>query len=440
MNNNNSRSSLVNFGLKLSSPGYSYQLQAIARWLLLITIIIAFSFIGGGNFEDVDAATIAATMKAENPFFRQIPLSFLTMMVYIFHPVNARYMLPPIAAFAFVMIAGALYVQDLYALPSFRNSLRYVIASLFGLRYPVLTIDDGEKKLKKGETNLIDAIGGPGFVLIQPGNAVLFRLLRHPSLVGITESVFLEPFETIGSIVNLDDQHGHIDELITMTRDGIKVRLMDINFRFRIITSQESQRSLRSPYPFSPDAFRRLSTGLPVDDDGQVSWNTYTSMLVKSAIIDYVNEHDIDFLTAPRASEQDPRRDFRDKVLEESNRRVQDTGTEMLWIDSGHFDIMDPDVAAERINYWAAEWAGHAEENRAYSEAKRQAYQELGRAEAQAELIMGISSALSEMPRSKSPNQNIRNLLLLRTAQILDAMKDSRTGDVASRPARRDKK
>ena len=90
MNNNNGRSSLVNFGLKLSSPGYSYQLQAIARWLLLITIIIAFSFIGGGNFEDVDAATIAATMKAENPFFRQIPLSFLTMMVYIFHPVNAR--------------------------------------------------------------------------------------------------------------------------------------------------------------------------------------------------------------------------------------------------------------------------------------------------------------------------------------------------------------
>jgi len=440
MSINNGKSRLVNFGLKLSSPGYSHQLQAIARWLLLISIIISFSFIGGGRYEDLDAGAIAATMKAENPFFRGVPLSLLTMMVYIFHPVNARYMLPPIAAFAFVMIAGALYVQDLYALPSFGSALRYVIASLFGLRYPVLTIDDGEKKLKKGETNLIDAIGGPGFVLIQPGNAVLFRLLRHPSLVGITESVFLEPFETIGSIVNLDDQHGNIDELVTMTRDGIKVRLMDINFRFRIVTNQEGQRSLNAPYPFSPEAFRKLSTGLPVDEKGQVSWNAYTSMLVKSTIIDYINEHDIDFLTAPRKAEQDPRRDFREKVLQETNLRVQNTGTEMLWIDSGQFDIIDPDVAAERINYWAAEWAGHAEKNRAYSDAKRQVYQELGRAEAQAELITGISSALSEIPLSKSTNQNIRSLLLLRTAQILDAMKDSHTGDAAGKAGRRDRK
>ncbi len=52
-----------------------------------------------------------------------------------------------------------------------------------------------------------------------------------------------------------------------------------------------------------------------------------------------------------------------------------------------------------------------------------QAYQELGRAEAQAELIVSITQAMEGIPISGDLVQSIKNILMARTAQLLDALK-----------------
>ena len=72
---------------------------------------------------------------------------------------------------------------------------------------------------------------------------------------------------------------------------------------------------------------------------------------------------------------------------------------------------------------WAADWMGSAKVAHAYGEARLLAYQELGRAEAQAELIVSITQALEGIPISGDSVQSLKNILMARTAQLLDALK-----------------
>jgi hypothetical protein len=103
-------------------------------------------------------------------------------------------------------------------------------------------------------------------------------------------------------------------------------------------------------------------------------------------------------------------------------------GAELLWVDVGHIEIEDESVDELRTNLWSADLAGDAAEVRAYGDAIRQAYQELGRAEAQADLIMSIAGALSEANLGDNPKDNIRKILLARTAQLLNAMNETGKG------------
>jgi hypothetical protein len=99
-------------------------------------------------------------------------------------------------------------------------------------------------------------------------------------------------------------------------------------------------------------------------------------------------------------------------------------------VDVGHIAIDEEAVDEQRTDAWGAEWSGKASIQRAYGEAKRQAYQEMGRAEAQAELIMGISEMIREANIENKGPEVIRQLFLTRVAQLLDAMADtSRLGE-----------
>jgi hypothetical protein len=345
-----------------------------------------------------------------------------------------RLLFAPLIAFGVVLIAGAYFIKDVYALPQLRMGLRYVRSSMFGINYPRLVIDGGKKRLKEGEFNLLDKIGGPGYVVVRPGNAVLFNRLRKPSGVGITRSVFLRRFETIGMIVNLDEQHHHEDQIGPITtQDGIKVMLQDVNYRYRVVSS--TPRSLENPYPFDLDAIRKMAANRTVGNSGISTWRQTVNGMIRSALINYINTHTIDFLTAPREGSQDPRQDMRQTLMgERSLQTLRNVGTELLWIDVGHVDILGTEVDEERVNFWAADWVGSAKATRAFGDAKRQAYVEIGRAEAQAEMIMSIAHSLEDLDLKGNSDENIRNLLLARTAQIIDALSSSDESSDGKKP------
>ena len=296
--------------------------------------------------------------------------------------------------------------------------------------YPRLIIDSGKIQLKEDEYNPVDVIGGPGYAIVQPGNAILLRRLRRPSKIAISRTVFLRRFETIGQIANLDDQHNSEKELEAVTKDGIKVIIRDIHYRFRIISS--SPRNLSNAYPFDVDAFDKMAYERAVGPYGLPDWRTNIHMLVKTALTQYIASHTIDYLTAPRENGQQPRREMREYMLsKQATMSIRGAGAELLWIDVGHIDIVKAEVDKERINYWAADWVGDAEAKRAYADAKKDAYIDIGRAEAQAEMIMGIANALQENGADllDENNDDLENIILVRTANILDLLTENRDNE-----------
>ena len=60
-------------------------------------------------------------------------------------------------------------------------------------------------------------------------------------------------------------------------------------------------------------------------------------------------------------------------------------------------------------------------------DAQRMALQERGRSEAQAELLRNITASLREANLQPDHPENVRKILLVRTAQILEGMRDIKT-------------
>lgn len=412
------------------NPGFSEVFLGIMRLLLLILFFVMFILAGGEAFQQIDARSAAIYWRNTSPLLHLIPLSWLTFVIYIFAWENLRYALPVAGALISLGIAGANYVKDIYNIKQFRDALHYVLSSMFVVGYPHINIDKGEAQVSKKKINLIQEIGGPGFAQIQPGNAVLFRKLRQVSRNIITRSVLMTRFETIGTITNLDDQDGTIDDRLFMTRDGILVKVRNARFRYRILSEvkkgQPVPRSPERPYPFSEEAFINMSYALPVNEEGQTSWGQAVSGQVAGVIEEYVSSHTIDHLTAPRNHQRDPREEIRQLMFGPGlTRRLRDVGTQLLWVDIGHFEIVAEEVDRERFNLWAAEWQGRSSVSGAEIAAKRMANQDLGRAEGQAEMLVGIARALQTLELGENRPQNIRKLMLTRVAQILDAIRDS---------------
>ena len=329
-----------------------------------------------------------------------------------------------------------------------------MFASLFGFFYPIAHVDGGkiddedpDDETSIEDKNLLRAIGGPGFVRIEPGNAVAFRDWQKARGIATNRLYFMRPFEMIARVVSLEDQHGHLDDQPATTSDGIRLRLKNIDYRFCVLRpepeiadlprrserGQPTQRDLNTPFPYSEAAIESIAYSFSVSDKGLDRWYEAVSRAVSGALTTFIGDHNLDYLTAPRQDGQNPRRELRVELfapaVRESLRRV---GAELHWMDIGHFDVdipqenkdQDP-VDRTRTKFWAARWVGDARTVRSYGEAKHIAYQELARAEAQAEMIMSITDALRNVASGSDQTETLRHIFLARTAQILEALRDT---------------
>jgi len=342
---------------------------------------------------------------------------------------NLRYAILPVVAMIWVVLLGAFFVRDVYELKRLHRALSYIGSSFFGLDYPTITVDAGEIKSDGGEQNLLDAIGGPGYCAIQPGNAVIFRNLRQPSSTSVTGTYFMAPFERIGQIADLDEQQGYLEEASTITRDGIQVKLTDVRFRYRIATDivngKPLRPSLQNPYPYSEKALNNMTYNLSVSKTGLDTWHQTVSRVVVGAIMEFINANDIDFLTAPREEGKNPRLSMKNEVFAQGiQKALEGNGAELLWVDVGHIDIVREEVDSQRVDLWSTDLMGDARVKQAYGDAIYQVNMEVGRAEAQAELIISIANAFQNIRLGPNSRQDVQRLLVARTAQVLDAFHD----------------
>lgn len=345
-----------------------------------------------------------------------------------------RYSLVVFFAFTSALMAGASYIRKLHGLEHYSTAIRFLWVSLFGIGYPRLVISDGIAQLQPEEENILYRIGGPGYLVIRPGNLVLLERLEHPAAILAAGKHFVSRFEKIREIISLEDQHSRIEELTAVTKDGIELRVRGIEFRYRLWADMR-ERTHTDPYPFSEQAVRNLVYNRSAKNGEVPSWAAAVGGIIRGTISEYINRNQADLITAPRYLEGDPRAEI-EKLFksERVRKRLKSIGTQLLWIDIGHFDFAEEIVDKERLKTWQAKWIGSASVIRAYGEAQRLAYQELGRAEAQAEMLMSIVAALRDVEFSSEKRDNLRNIVLARTAQILEAMTSFQKPDTGTSP------
>jgi hypothetical protein len=418
------------------------RVTGVLRLALLIVPALFFAALCLHRLEGVDVWTQALQLR-QNALFPEIPTEIWVLLVPLQSWEYARYLMAPLSAFLFVFVGSALYVRDIYHLPRLRGAFRYVTASLFGFFYPVIHVDGGrlddedpDDEANLEDRHLLRAIGGPGFVKIQPGNAVAFRDWWEPRGVAGSGLYFMRPFEMIARVVNLEDQHGHIDDVRAVTRDGIRLRLKNIDYRFCVRSPVQErhfvQRDPGRPYPFSLQAIHAIAYSFAVTDRGQDRWHDVVSRSMSGALGTFISEHELDYLTAPRKNGQDPRGTLRVELFKEGVREsLRRVGAELHWMDIGHFDIDEMGENKEqhpvdqtRARLWATRPVGDAKTIRSYGEARHMVYQELARAEAQAEMIMSITESLRSVSFGPDKAESLRQIFLAKTAQILEALQD----------------
>jgi len=366
-----------------------------------------------------------------------VVLGFMALDVYFYRQstmkgLGLRYLWLPILVLTWVFWMSLKFIQQAYSLNSMNSAFQYLLASAFSLNYPVARISEGKVLVDAlGKENLIEAIGGPGYLIVQPGNVVLLESLDGSWRVVGAGVKYMKAQERIKEAISLEERHAHIVELKATTRDGIPVIIGDIRFRFRPYTSDLSgsfRRSPEDPFPYSDEAIALMTYNRPLTEEGVIDWHQEVSKVVEEIILNFVRQSLVDHLTAPDAGSADPRSEIYRRLLDqEGKEQFRQKGAELLWIDIGHFGIPS-EVKDQRVDNWHVRWSGSVQIRRAQDEAQRILQHEEDRAEAQAELLMSLLRRW-EAISSKEESQQSRHILYLAIiSQLLEMIAKSAQG------------
>ena len=335
-----------------------------------------------------------------------------------------KFFIMPAVAFVLAVFVAGRFVQDVYDLETVRQGVDHIISSIIGSSWHYLEVDEGEIKLTKGEKNPLLTVGGPGLVVIRPGNVVQFRQLREMTNSSTALRYHLSAFERIELPVSLEDQVGHAEAAKMETLDGIRVAFKDIRYGYRIQPAKPGfKRSPGQPYSYSNKALEMYVFDRAVDANEYRSWKRNISFAIDGPIMNFVNNNRIDHVMAPGIDEVKVRDELRKHTMKQQP--LTRSGAELLWIDIGSIvaETFDEEINSQRLERWAVDWKGDAEVMRAYGEANRRVLMERARANAQAEIITSIANSF-ELVEWKDDDEvtNLRRILLSRTAQLIERM------------------
>lgn len=395
-----------------------------------------------------------------------------------------QYAFAPLAALVGAFMLGGHYIQDIYELPNYSSALRYLWANIFngehtnfysgfaafslsvvlfgwlifsvfavsaennlwviwavvgGLlgsiffgyvfgkkQLPEMTVSEG-KKIFKNDLKTFDIIGGPGWVYVTPGNAILLERLDSQSDVLGSGRHFIHRLHRVRNIVSLKDQHASPRDLIAHSKDGIKVTVEGFQFRYRIHTGggkgKAAKRRLRDPYPFSVEAVRNMTYKRNVTASGELAaWENVIQFGFDGAVLGFIRNNSLNRILVPKRADGNARKEIEEIINSEQTRKgLEGNGAELLWCDIGRF-IVDKDIGDEKIKIWLAKLRGSATIIRAQGKAEVISYEERAQAEGQIAILQGIIQALEASGLSKNVDDNMWKIVISQSAQILETM------------------
>lgn len=326
-------------------------------------------------------------------------------------------------AFIYSFISAARYLKDLYELPELGMAIEYLAACSFlpGLR-PNIKAANGKLDLNEDQINLIDRIGGPGFVSIDEKNVVLLERLTGYSNVHSERKHPIHRNEFIRDVYSLEEQHCPVDVLEAITVDGIRVRVNQIHVRYRL-----RQRTI--------NAVKNLTDNRLVDEDGLMSLNQTVKGIIASAIQRYINRLTIDHIITPEDHFGDSRQALREELTGLAVRNeMMSIGVELVGRPQlGTLEFPDTSIDKFRLGKWRENKKGEIKVLEAEGKAFELSRQDAVRSQTQVEMIRGIMTALEDLQIDDS--RDLDALIQFRTAQILDMWSGLYTSEAEDDPS-----
>jgi hypothetical protein len=181
----------------------------------------------------------------------------------------------------------SIYLADLFDIKDNSISEKYLKQSAFSFPgYYQIHVENAQIR-PEDQKSPISKIGGPGKVLINLENAVVFEKIDGiPRVEGpsFEKPVELESFERIRKIIDLRDQTATLD-ISTRTLDGIPIEIKDIRIIFSVLRTS-NRHSLENPYSFREDAINWL-----VFQQGPGPWTTSLINQVRTELTEFINNH-----------------------------------------------------------------------------------------------------------------------------------------------------
>jgi hypothetical protein len=325
-----------------------------------------------------------------------------------------------VITFAFVMTCytATRYIMELYELTEFSSAFQYLVASVIGINLPTLTISKGKIDAHPDEINLIDRIGGPGWVDVKPGNVVLFERLKGLSNVYGIGKHFVHRYEFIKDAVSLDEQFCVIKNIEALTIDGIRVRIDEVKVRF-MLWVRESDWSSVQPDHYSVEAVRNRAYNRLISETGVIQWGNMVQEIIQEAITQYINKRSIDQIISPEDLVKNARSAL--KIMLQGvdvRNKLKAIGARLVWFELGAFEFPDPPVNTYRLGKWKETKKGEIKVLHAEGDAFELSRQDAIRSKTQADMIQGIVNALEDLDLGDV--EDLDTIIKIRTAQILD--------------------
>lgn len=181
----------------------------------------------------------------------------------------------------------SIYLADIFDIKEQSIAERYIKQSAFSSPdYYQIQIEDARVRPEDQKSPIFN-IGGPGKVLINLENAVVFEKINgEPRIVGpsIEKPIELESFERIRRIIDLRDQNASLN-ISARTFDGISLEIKDIRLLFSIDRSEKNF-SLAKPYSFKEESIYWLVYQL-----GTGPWTAILVDMVRTELTQFINRH-----------------------------------------------------------------------------------------------------------------------------------------------------
>jgi hypothetical protein len=346
-----------------------------------------------------------------------------------------RHSLPPLAGWLLALVVGSAYLRNLLELESTATAWDYLTAVLFGGPYPRLFVSQGEVR-KTSEANPLLRVGGPGWLMVDPGSAVVLESHGLPSNIVLNGRHFVHQFETVREIFDLRERERALTDLAIVTRDGIPLVLDEVRIRFRLATADALSSSL--PYPADRDALARACytparrVAPTSDGPARESWEAGVCRQVVRMVGRWIaNQSMDDLIPPPDREETAPYRRLLNNYLlhREARALFAGMGAEITWTSIGHLrpdpgitaDLPGGDVLGQIIDTWKSKHVALAQDEMAEAESYARKLESLAVVQARAQMLMNIVEILRQAREAGVPLDNaVADQLLQQASGVID--------------------